>query len=238
MAEKFSWVPREYLQAALEICHAPNDALDIIRILGDHFEKPAYLKYDISYSLAASEATASSFEPVQSQKSKATSNARSQADALQTATANVRAIAELRDRSVASATAAYRKGRSNPLYRQAGAFYAERARGETTSFHRAISVEANLIVDQQSSYDKIDLHNVGVQDAVNIALDRTRKWWDGLGEDRARKAKLHGLTVVTGWGRHSVDGRSKLRSHVPKALVADGWKIEVYTGHYLVTGRQ
>ncbi|KAG4218660.1 hypothetical protein PC116_g32860 [Phytophthora cactorum] len=106
------------------------------------------------------------------------------------------------------------------------------------SYRQANSVEANYLVDQQSTEDTIDLHGVTVQDGVEIALDRVSKWWRGLGEERVRKAKTHGLTVVTGIGRHSSDGRSPLRINVIKALVADGWKVQIQTGSCLITGRQ
>ncbi|KAI0377054.1 hypothetical protein F5Y04DRAFT_193831 [Hypomontagnella monticulosa] len=236
MAEKFSWVPPEYLRATLEICHAPNDALDIIHILGNHYEKPAYLKYDVSYSLKAAEGS-SSFEPVPVPKSKTQANARSQA--LESVATASRDLAQLRDQSAASAAAAFKKGRSDPLYRQVAAYYASRAREQTTIVRQTISEAANTLVDTQSKPGEVDLHGVGVIDGINIALDRAWKWWDGLaGEDRARKAKQHGLVIVTGWGKHSADGKSKLRTHVPKALLSDGWTIEVNTGHYLITGRQ
>ncbi|KAI0899181.1 hypothetical protein F4806DRAFT_456928 [Annulohypoxylon nitens] len=255
--KEFSWVPQQYVKATLEMCSTRNDAVDIIRILADHFEKPVYLKYDVSYSLVASDLGEIEGDPqiinvsksVQLPKSptsprstRATAvvlplRTSNQPTNLEAAAAASRALAESRNHSFTSAAAAFRKGKSDPLYRQAGAYYASRAREQATSFRQANSVEANFLVDSKSTENMIDLHGVTVQDGVEIALDRVRRWWQSLGEDRARKAKL-GFTVVTGLGRHSSDGKSRLRINVFKALVADGWKAEVLTGSYLITGRR
>ncbi|KAI1211334.1 uncharacterized protein F4807DRAFT_458909 [Annulohypoxylon truncatum] len=253
----FSWVPQEYVEATIEICSTQDDALDIIRMLADHFEKPAYLKYDVSYSLVASDLGEIDDEPQvinvskSAQLPKSPTSPRSmrtaavrlplrtstQPTSLEAAAAASKSLAESRNYSFTSAAAAFKKGRSDPLFRQAGAYYANRAREQAASFRQAISVEANYLVDSKSREDMIDLHGVTVQDGVEIALDRVQRWWQSLGEDRARKAK-RGFTVVTGLGRHSSDGKSRLRINVFKALVADGWKAEVLTGSYLVTGRR
>ncbi|KAI1099853.1 hypothetical protein F4804DRAFT_320741 [Jackrogersella minutella] len=251
---KFPWVPREYVEAAFEICPTRNDAIDIIRMLAEHFEKPSYLKYDVSYSVVASDSDIITAEPQQiymsnsAQLPKSPTNMRAtavglplrisnQPTDLEAAAAASKTLAELRNHSFNSAAAAFTKGKSNPLFRQAGAFYAERALEQAATFRHFSRVEANHLVDQKSTKDMIDLHGVTVQDGVDIALDRVWKWWRGLGEERVRKAK-QGITVVTGLGRHSSDGKSRLRINVFKALVGDGWKVEVLTGSYLVTGRR
>ncbi|KAI2468314.1 hypothetical protein F4781DRAFT_398349 [Annulohypoxylon bovei var. microspora] len=255
--KKFPWVPHEYVKATLEICSTRDDATDIIRMLADHFEKPAYLKYDVSYSLVASDLEVIAGEPqiinmsssVQLPKPPTSPrNVRTTAVSLplrnsnqftnlEAAAAASKKLAESRNHSFTSAAAAFKKGKSDPLFRQAGAYYADRAREQALSFRQASSVEANYLVDSKSTEDRIDLHGVTVQVGVDIALDRVWKWWRGLGEERVRKAK-QGFTVVTGIGRHSLDGKSRLRINVFKALVADGWKLEVLTGSYLVTGRR
>ncbi|KAI0839831.1 hypothetical protein F5Y06DRAFT_264727 [Hypoxylon sp. FL0890] len=251
---KFPWIPRDYVQATLQICPTRDDATGIIRILADHFEKPSYLRYDVSYSVVASDseliAAESGLIDVSTSRQLPKSSPNMQTPAiglplrtsnqptnLQAAAAVSRTLAESRNHSFTSAAAAFKKGKSDPLFRQAGAYYAQRAHEQALSFRQASSVEANFLVDQKSTKDMIDLHGVTVQDGVSIALDRVWKWWQSLGEERARKAK-QGFTVVTGIGRHSSDGKSPLRINVFKALVADGWKVEVLTGSYLVTGRR
>ncbi|CAJ2505274.1 Uu.00g126680.m01.CDS01 [Anthostomella pinea] len=254
LANKVSWVPHEYFAPIFEITPSHQAALDVVNMLADYFEKPAYLKYDVSYSLVAS---ASDLEPLPAtpppaglsspkQFPKSTfarpslqlgPQAWARPSTSESPTASAAAIAAYRNHSFTSASSAFRKGRSDPLFRQAAAYYAERGREQAASHHQATSVEASYLVDRSSTRDSIDLHGVTVQDGTDIAIDRVWRWYDGLGEERVRKAR-DGFTVVTGLGRHSTDGKSRLRINVFKALVADGWKVEVMTGSYLVTGRR
>lgn len=250
----FPHVPTEYLKAVFEICPPRDEAVDIIHILADHFKKPIYLKYDVPYNIVASdpEAVAATYDLVPTSNLKplpkpfakvrstvvsSHQEALSQSTNLQAAATVTKTLAESRNHSSSSATAAFKKGKSDPLFRQAGSYYADRAREQAASYRRASSIEANYLVDKQSTKNMIDLHGVTVQHGVDIALDRVWKWWDGLGEERARKAK-DGFTVVTGIGRHNADGKSPLRVNVAKALIADGWKVEILTGSYFITGRR
>ncbi|KAI0113254.1 hypothetical protein F4814DRAFT_421290 [Daldinia grandis] len=251
---RFPWIPHEYIKATFEICSTQSDARSILNILADHFEKPAYLKYDVPYSVVASGSEEIDIpEPTKAPDSRQSPRsptairsptaglpvrASTHPGNLQAAAAITKTIGESRNHSFSLAASAFKKGKSDPLFRQAGAYYAERAQQQAMSYRQANSVEANYLVDQQSTEDTIDLHGVTVQDGVEIALDRVSRWWRSLGEERVRKAKMRGLTVVTGLGKHSSDGRSPLRINVIKALVADGWKVQIQTGSCLITGRQ
>ena len=98
---------------------------------------------------------------------------------------------------------------------------------------------AETLVNQQSTATTIDLHGVTVLDGVRIAKHRVWQWWDNLGEGGRVKMAKHdeGFTVVTGVGNHSVGGVSRLRQAVGAALKNDGWKVDVLTGKFRVTGR-
>lgn len=134
----------------------------------------------------------------------------------------------------AQASALARKG---PLGRQGAIVYTERAREEARAAAERISWASEQLVDQKSTYCSIDLHGITVIDGVRIAKDRVWRWWNNLGEHRQAKAKLEGFTVVTGVGRHSSGGVSRLRQAVGIALKNDGWKVETLTGQFYVTGR-
>ncbi|KAK1779696.1 hypothetical protein QBC45DRAFT_325288 [Copromyces sp. CBS 386.78] len=134
----------------------------------------------------------------------------------------------------AQASALARKG---PLGRQGAIVYTERARVEARAAAERISLASEQLVDQKSTYCSIDLHGVTVIDGVRIAKDRVWRWWNNLGEHRHSKAKLEGFTVITGVGRHSSGGVSRLRQAVGAALKNDGWKVETLTGQFYVTGR-
>jgi hypothetical protein len=244
-ANKYPWIPAEYMNPIFEITSPTYQfALDMIQILADYFEKPAYLKYAVSYNVAASTAAGEApFHDDGNSMGKPRSAVLSgktlwsHPTDLQSATLQTANIASSRDHSLNSVASSFRKGRSDPLFRQAAGFYAERAREQTRSHLQANSIQAGYIVDYSSTTNQIDLHGVTVQDGVGIALDRVWRWWNSLGEYRAHEAR-EGFTVITGLGRHNADGKSRLRSNVFKALVADGWKVEVQTGKYLVTGRR
>lgn len=115
---------------------------------------------------------------------------------------------------------------------------AERARDSAARAKAAESETYDALVDCQSSSHHIDLHGVSVADGVRIAVERTARWWAGLGEDRPRRAREVGFTVVTGLGSHTATGVSQLRQAVGAALKREGWRVRTETGQYVVTGRQ
>ncbi|KAH6843183.1 hypothetical protein B0I37DRAFT_408080 [Chaetomium sp. MPI-CAGE-AT-0009] len=127
--------------------------------------------------------------------------------------------------------------RMGPLGRQGAVVYTDRAREGRAAFTANASREAEAHVAQQSTNTMLDLHGVFVMDGVRIAKQRVWSWWNGLGEDRKALAKRNGFTVVTGVGKHSVGGVSRLRQAVGAYLKNDGWKVETLTGSFYVTGR-
>lgn len=137
----------------------------------------------------------------------------------------------------ASAAQMYRKGASNPLFRQAAVVYSERAQEHSRAAYQATSTAADLLVDQQSRPGEVDLHGIFVQDGVRIARQKSLNWWQNLGDMKSQKAKQHPLIIITGVGRHSAGGVSPLRKAVAAALIQDGWKVEVGTGKFTIYGR-
>lgn len=152
-------------------------------------------------------------------------------------------IARARSEAFQNASAAYRKGKSTPLMRQAAGYYAQEGRDLNANLRAMSEADADALVSSQSSSTYLDLHGVTVASATRIAKQRTQSWWNGLGEQRipewsgsGRRGGGSGYRIIVGLGRHSVDGRGKLGPAVAKALAKEGWKIEVGTGELLVTG--
>lgn len=139
------------------------------------------------------------------------------------------------------ASAAYRKGKSDPLYRGAAAYYSQIGRDANANLKALSEIDADALVDSQSSTTYVDLHGVSVQSATRIASIRVKNWWDGLGEQRipggGRQGAGTGYRVITGIGRHSEGGRGKIGPAVAKKLVQEGWKVEINGGEVLVLGR-
>lgn len=131
-----------------------------------------------------------------------------------------------------------RRGASNSLYKQAAAVYRERGHEHAHRARQMTSTAANLLVEQQSTRTSIDLHGVTVRDGTRIAREKVQIWWDNLGELKTRKAREQPFTVITGIGRHTATGVSQLRQAVAAALLQDGWKMNVETGRFVVSGRR
>lgn len=140
--------------------------------------------------------------------------------------------------SYATASAAYRRGRSDPLFRQVAAVYSGRGREQAATARLRQSAAADALVEGQSFANVVDVHYVTVDDGVRIAVERTQQWWVKLGEDRVKKARNDPLRVVTGSGVHSAKGFSRMYGEVGAALERAGWKVQPGTGHYLVSGKK
>ncbi len=140
--------------------------------------------------------------------------------------------------SFSAASQAYRRGGSDHLLRQAAGFLADRGLEEVRRARRIEGEKFDAIVDAQSDADTVDLHGVPVYDGVRIALEKAEAWWDRLGEGKVAKARSQPLAIVTGIGRHSATGVSKMRQDVGAALRREGWQFEQQTGRFVIMGRQ
>lgn len=252
LARKYRHVPEKYLQC---IDHATSNIMqfsdDLAALVNKHFAKKAKgQKLDINSRLTPLPHEDIEGDSISSNKSATLKGSHSMPlipttrktllsdidlpSAMQMSKAHLSAQRD----AASSASVMYRKGASNPLYRQAAGFYAERAREHAQNAHYATSVSADLLVDQQSSVREIDLHGVSVQDGTRIARQKAFNWWQGLGEVKSRKAKERPLIIITGIGRHSIGGVSQLRRSVAAALLQDGWKVEAGTGKFTIDGRR
>ncbi|KAL1610524.1 hypothetical protein SLS60_002193 [Paraconiothyrium brasiliense] len=152
-------------------------------------------------------------------------------------------LSATRSSAFTNASAAYRKGRSNPLYKAAAGYYAQVGRDANAHLRAQSEADADAFVSQQSTSTVLDLHGVTVDSATRIARQRTQAWWDGLGESRipgygqGRGGARDGFRIVTGLGRHSEGGRGKIGPAVVRALVKEGWRVEVGSGELVVTGK-
>lgn len=152
------------------------------------------------------------------------------------AAAQAQLYTALRDNALTNASSAYRRGRSDHLMGGAAAYYADQARDFNVRAKSAQVAAADAHVASQSSKTELDLHGVDVKNAVRIAKAGVARWWDGLGEVKAT-GRVGTYTIVTGLGRHSVDGRARLGPAVMRILIAEGWKVSAWSGYLEVTGK-
>jgi hypothetical protein len=141
--------------------------------------------------------------------------------------------------ALSKASAAYRRGKSDRLMGGAAAYYSAVGRDHLERAKRDAAAAADALVDSQSTSNMLDLHGVSVQDAVRIASDRVSDWWESLGDAkyvRGGEIARSGYRIVTGLGRHSHDGTSRLGPAVGKMLAREGWRVEVGEGVLTVVG--
>lgn len=225
---------------------ASQEADDIAALLSKHFAKnPWTQKLDLNYPLTPlPQEEIDGFETVTYGKARVTKPTAPKLGSALDPSAYAQAAekasqySQAKRQAAASAAQLNRRGGSNPLFRQAAAYYAEVAREQGRHAAQATSTAADLLVEKQSTASSIDLHGVYVQDGVRIARQRTQAWWSGLGEFRSEKARQQPFTVITGLGRHSAGGVSQLRQAVAAALLQDGWKMQVETGRFVIKGRR
>ncbi|KAL8797837.1 MAG: hypothetical protein Q9195_000189 [Heterodermia aff. obscurata] len=154
--------------------------------------------------------------------------------------AMVENLAAVRSTAFSQANAAYRKSKSKPLMAGAAGYYSSVGRDAAAQIARHEAATADALVSQQSRAGEVDLHGTNVKNAVRISRSEVQKWWDNGAAEWARQGKVpgnDGLRIVTGIGRHSEGGRSKIGPAVGAMLVREGWRVEVGEGTILVRGR-
>ncbi|THC98867.1 hypothetical protein EYZ11_001645 [Aspergillus tanneri] len=141
--------------------------------------------------------------------------------------------------ALSKAGVAYRRGKSDRLMGGAAAYYSAVGRDHLERAKRNAADAADALVDSQSTSNMLDLHGVSVQDAVRIASERVSDWWESLGDGKYMRGNgdpiRGGYRIVTGVGRHSHDGTSRLGPAVGKMLAREGWRVEIGEGVLTVT---
>ncbi|KFY00492.1 hypothetical protein O988_03279 [Pseudogymnoascus sp. VKM F-3808] len=139
----------------------------------------------------------------------------------------------LRNEAFNQATAAYRKGKSDRLMGAAAAYYSSVGRDYDAKAKSAVSASADATAARQATATQLDLHGIGVADAVRIAREKVTSWWVGLGD---RVNGHAGYKIITGKGTHSEGGVARVGPAVSRMLIREGWRVEVGSGSMVVTG--
>ncbi|KAJ1736935.1 hypothetical protein LPJ72_000951 [Coemansia sp. Benny D160-2] len=96
---------------------------------------------------------------------------------------------------------------------------------------RMRAAQSAVATMQRNGTNIVDLHGLTRAEAVAVALEEANAWYV-----RAQAANAPPLHVVTGLGRHSVDGKALLHPSVARALRNAGWWIEECSGFIDVLG--
>ncbi|RAL62633.1 hypothetical protein DID88_004479 [Monilinia fructigena] len=156
-------------------------------------------------------------------------------------TANASSYIIARNTAFQQASVAYKKSKSDPLMGGAAAYYSQQGRDANVRVKEAESAAADELVRSQCWSGGVDLHGVGVRDAVRIAREKVTEWWVSEEHRRAgsgyvRAGAGEGYKIVTGMGNHSKGGRGKLGPAVARMLIKERWKVQVGSGALMVTG--
>ncbi|KAL4932765.1 Smr domain protein [Aspergillus undulatus] len=143
--------------------------------------------------------------------------------------------------ALTKASAAYRRGKSDKLMGGAAAYYSAVGREHLERAKRNAAASADEFARRNATPNSIDLHGLPVHDAVRITSDHVSDWWESLGDSKYMRgsdgdAARGGYRIITGLGRHSHDGTSRLGPAVGKMLAREGWRVNVEPGVLTVIG--
>ena len=227
LSQRFSDVSQDKLERLIRITYPSTaSAEDLVRVL------------DSTYSSVPGSQIIPQYSPRPATPPSPTSRNLDSSSTLPAAV--VANLATVRSTAFSQAGAAYRKSKSKPLMAGAAGYYSSVGRDAVAQIARHEAAAADALVSEQSRAGEVDLHGTNVKNAVRIARSKVQDWWDTGAAEWARQGKVpgnDGLRIVTGIGRHSEGGRSKIGPAVGAMLVREGWRVEVGEGTILVRGR-
>ncbi|KAG2173823.1 hypothetical protein INT43_005243, partial [Umbelopsis isabellina] len=98
---------------------------------------------------------------------------------------------------------------------------------------RAIIREQRLLKNDDHL---LDLHGLTVAEATELVKEGVNQWWS-RSTMRAGRTKIKPLQIVTGLGKHSDHGQSRLYPTVLKLLAREGWRVDTLSrGSIMVIG--
>lgn len=146
------------------------------------------------------------------------------------------AHADARNEAYDKAQQAHRKAKSDRTMGGAATYYAEEGKKHALKMKDFSDFAAEQLVNENSSGNTLDLHGVTVEQAVKITRERVTAWWAlPKSADSRKTGQFH---VITGMGRHSKNGDSRLGPAVSKMLMRERWRIQVNQGYITVLGAQ
>jgi len=140
-----------------------------------------------------------------------------------------------RNEAFEKSRAAYRKSKSDKLMGGVAAYYSDMGKDYDVKTKEYGNMAAESLVAEQSTDDTLDLHGVTVPQAQKIARLETTQWWSRVKEDNHGRG-IKPYRIITGKGRHSERGESKILPAVFKMLKRENWNIQAIGGHILVYG--
>ena len=141
-----------------------------------------------------------------------------------------------RNEAFNAASLAYRKSKSDSLRSGVAAYYGDLGREYNIKYRRYSQFAANRLVAVNSSINQLDLHGVGVKDAIRIVEEAVNAWWARVNvvRERGQIKAIENFVIVVGRGERQ--GRSVLGPPVAHWLRKNGWGFDETEGAFVVWG--
>jgi hypothetical protein len=142
-----------------------------------------------------------------------------------------------RNEAFAAASHSYRQSKSDTLHSGVAAYYANIGRDYDTKYRYYSHLAANRLVGSNSSRNTLDLHGVGIKDAVRIVEEAVTAWWTRVEviRERGEVKAVESYVIVVGKGERQKGG-SKLGPPVGAWLRRNGWGFQEARGEFVVWG--
>ncbi|KAJ9068593.1 hypothetical protein DSO57_1027084 [Entomophthora muscae] len=146
-------------------------------------------------------------------------------------------LKEARQRAFHQAAQAYRQ-RHTCGQSAAAAFYSSEGREISSRIAKLHASTAQAFAQSSSSKYQIDLHGLTVAEAAPLVAESVDAWYarETTGIQSGRLKKLTPFVIITGAGKHSTNGVSRMKPMVTSLLKRHGWKHEVKSASIEVLG--
>ena len=142
-----------------------------------------------------------------------------------------------RNEAFAAASQSFRRSKSDSLRSGVAAYYSALGREYDSKYRHYSQLAVNRLVAANSSLNSLDLHHVGVKDAIRLVEEGVTAWWSRVGvvRDRGEIRAVENFVIIVGKGERSKGG-SKLGPPVVGWLNRNGWGFYEATGKFEVWG--
>ena len=144
---------------------------------------------------------------------------------------------EKRNERFTAASQAYKRSKSDAQLSGVAAYYASEGRNYDIKYRHYSAIAANRLVQENSRKNSVDLHGVGVRDALRIVEEGLTNWWSRVEvlRDRGEIKAVEEFVIITGRGDRYKSG-GKLGPEVSRWLRKNGWGFEDGDGRIVVWG--
>jgi len=142
-----------------------------------------------------------------------------------------------RNEAFAAASQSFRRSKSDSLQSGVAAYYSQLGREYDSKYRHYSQLTVNRLVAANSTPNSLDLHGVGIKDAIRFVEEGVAAWWSRVGVVRecGEIKAVENFVIIVGRGERTKGG-SKLGPPVAGWLKRNGWGFHEGTGRFDVWG--